>query len=350
MGIKDLKKVITKGCYGEVISLDEIKGWRIAIDLPIYLHKYVKISEKWEDRLIELVKELRKRFIKPVFVFEGKNVPVEKSKEREKRRKDYDNQKKKYETLCSMKIRDNEETRDSLVKLFPKTKIPTNVYSLRKFVDDKKIKMGLQVKIIDDEIIDRAKDVLGMLGMSIIQADGEAETLCVDMCYSKKVDAMLTGDTDVLAYKGGENYDLFLLMDIDLFTSSVMFISKKQMLSEMELDEDEFRDFCILLGCDYNTRIEGFGAKKSLDCIEEYKSIEKMIEDEKITREKAVLTNYEKCRELFACHETDIFISMNKALEEEKLECFLKEIDSRYKIENIISCWVSNNENIHYVD
>src|SRR5205823_1585533 len=88
----------------------------------IYLYRFVRGSLNWHDRLIELIRALRKNFIKPIFVFDGPHAPPEKRLEQQRRRKEDRKIKEKLETL-----RKTGSGLDSwyIVKdLFPKTKVP----------------------------------------------------------------------------------------------------------------------------------------------------------------------------------------------------------------------------------
>jgi flap endonuclease-1 len=65
-------------------------------------------------------------------------------------------------------------------------------------------------------------------------------------------------------------------------------------LDELGLSMQEFRDFCIILGSDFNDRIPGYGPAKGYKLITEYRSIEK-IADSGID---VTPLNYERTRHL----------------------------------------------------
>merc|ERR1719357_123883 len=47
----------------------------------------------------------------------------------------------------------------------------------------------------------------------------------------------------------------------------------------MEIDQDQFVDLCILLGCDYVDKIKGIGPKKAIELIKKHKTIENILEN-----------------------------------------------------------------------
>lgn len=342
MGIKDLSDLLRD--HNESITLDDISGYRVAVDTSIYLYKYARSTENWVDRLIDLVRALRKRLIKPVFVFDGPNIPEEKKPLSIKRREEEKKFIQKMETLQSLDLQDP-EIFTKVKKLFPKTKnIPTDVIMLRKWVAIKIEKMKFESRAIDSKVNTKAKEILKLLGMAMIFAEGEAETVCVNLCYSGKVDAVLSNDTDVLAYIGGEQCNLIMLRNLELKgggMADLEFISKRQLLKEIDFNERQFLDLCILLGCDYNSRVKGFGIATAEKMIRVNETIEALIENEHIKGEDIELTRYQRCRELFECKRIDQIVPGNESLEEESLALFLKENGSRHKVFHIVQDWVS---------
>ena len=49
-------------------------------------------------------------------------------------------------------------------------------------------------------------------------------------------------------------------------------------LDAFQMNEDQFIDLCILLGCDYCETIYGIGPKRGIKLVQEHKSIEKILE------------------------------------------------------------------------
>ncbi|KAI5192569.1 flap endonuclease-1 [Nematocida minor] len=83
---------------------------------------------------------------------------------------------------------------------------------------------------------------------------------------------------------------------------SVMEISLDTVLKLTELEQSEFIDLCILLGCDYCKRPKGMGPKKAYEIVQQFKSIEKALESGKI-EEPHENWPYKEAREIFTGQE-----------------------------------------------
>ncbi len=186
-----------------------------------------------------------------------------------------------------------------------------------------------------------------MSGLHAIQAPGEAETLFAYLAIKGKVDAVLTEDTDVLAY----GTPLMLAFKgFKLREEKLVGIHLPSLLEEMELNMEEFRDLCILLSCDYNSRVKGYppdgrrrkkaigiGAKGALHMIRKYRRLEEVC---KHVEDPAPL-KYRRCRELFTIPETipDDFIPYNLRPDYERLEIFISNQNLTVKVPYIAKCY-----------
>jgi len=78
---------------------------------------------------------------------------------------------------------------------------------------------------------------------------------------------------------------------------NVLCMSLERSLCALGLGLSSFRDLCILLGCDYNTRMRGYGPKKCFALIKAHGTIDE------IQKVKPDLPfdqlNHEVCREIF---------------------------------------------------
>ncbi len=133
-------------------------------------------------------------------------------------------------------------------------------------------------------------------GVPLIQAPGEAEALG---SYKRRFGdcvAILTEDTDVLTY----NVPIFL-SNFDTKTGECDAIYIEDVLESLEFTHDQFIDFCIMCGCDYNPRIPRNGPAAAFSKITQFGSIDKFIENEK-TKDKPLdytILNHVRSRELF---------------------------------------------------
>jgi 5'-3' exonuclease len=99
----------------------------------------------------------------------------------------------------------------------------------------------------------------------------EAEGTCAKLCIDGRVDAVLSEDTDVMAYGSP-----FMLHRINMQTETVTLIRLSNVLRSLHLTPCEFMDFCIMCGTDYNSNIFMIGPDKAYRYIGIYKSIENL--------------------------------------------------------------------------
>src|SRR5205085_3124549 len=105
-------------------------------------------------------------------------------------------------------------------------------------------------------------------------------------------------------------------------------VSHQAILEDLEMTCEEFRDLCILLGCDYNDRIKGYppdgkthkkpvsiGAKGAFAMITEYRRLEEV---EKYVVDPDPLI-YRRCREIFTPPDDlpNISIPYNRQIDKE---------------------------------
>jgi 5'-3' exonuclease len=113
------------------------------------------------------------------------------------------------------------------------------------------------------------KQLLDLLQVPHYYAVSEAEATCAHLCLNGQVDAVMTEDTDILAYGCPFN-----LHKINVHTNTIMLIEMKSLLNMLNFSYPQFRDFCIMCGTDYNTNIPKIGPERAYRYLRDYKSIE----------------------------------------------------------------------------
>ncbi|SBT79149.1 endonuclease, putative [Plasmodium malariae] len=99
----------------------------------------------------------------------------------------------------------------------------------------------------------------------------DAEKECAIQCSHEK-DVVVSDDTDALAF-GAPNLIRFVTNK-----KKRHIINKDELLSELNINYEQFIDFCILSGCDYSAKIPGIGPVKAHEIIKKYKTIESFLE------------------------------------------------------------------------
>ncbi|XP_050445677.1 flap endonuclease 1 [Cataglyphis hispanica] len=283
MGILGLSKLIADIAPG-AIKERELKhyfGRKIAVDASMCLYQFL-IAVRSEGAQLTTVDgettshlmgtfyrtiRLVEQGIKPVYVFDGK-PPNLKSGELAKRA----------------------ERRDEAQKLLQAAEEDGNVEAIDKF-------SRRLVKVTKNHA-DEAKQLLQLMGIPYIDAPCEAEAQCAALVKAGKVFATATEDMDALTF--GCNVLLRRLTLSEARKLPVQEIHLDKVLTDLELNHDEFIDLCIMLGCDYTGSIKGVGPKRAIELIKNYRSLDKIIEN--IDTKKYSVPeswNYKEARLLF---------------------------------------------------
>jgi len=322
MGIKNLNKILKKyDCY-QTKHLSNFSYKRIAIDISLYLYKYKAIAgDKWMESFVFLISCLRKWNIHCIFVYDNK-APSEKKDEQERRR----------EVRCKQTQRLSELERDIEIyenggeaseRMFEICKKEGAVSYLRKRIDLNTIKrkvesMRSMIISITEEELQLSRDLFDLLKIPYVIAPEEAEAYSSYLCIHGKVDAVLSEDTDVLAYGAP-----IFLSKIDTFNDTVVVLDYEEMLTQMKMTKETFLDLCIMLGCDYNSNIPNIGPEKSLAFLLKFKTIDALEMD------KSAL-NHVRMREMFAVPNVDFYVPYCGIPDFDKVDSFLKEHNVKY--------------------
>ena len=276
MGIKGLTQLIKKNAPDaiETTNLHKISGSKVAIDSSLFIYKALTSRPSAtmtddgleKEETLETLETLEKVKnvshitaifyktinylavnIEPIYIFDGK--PPEAKKEVIQQRRD--------------KAKENQK-----LMLTAKT-------------SGEKDKFEKQSFRMTREHIDDIKKLLDLMGVSYLQADGEAEAYASELCRMGYVDYVVTEDMDTLAF--GAPKMIRTNIDRSLKRSDLIsIIDLSKILETFELSYDEFLDVCIMSGCDYCSNISRIGPTKSYSFIKEFKKIEEAIEKKKL--------------------------------------------------------------------
>jgi 5'-3' exonuclease len=320
MTIKNLTKFLNEK-YPEVfdrgVKLSEYAAKKIAIDTAIFMCKFkASNSETWLEGFISLVTWMRRENVHPVFVMDN-GAPPEKAAEKKKRaevRKKQENRAIALEEAVGAfhqhggldglseehvallkEVHQKEEKRGGHDVSARRRLLLLPVGLNQKdfdigLVETKLERMKKHMFTVKSSDYDLLKKLLDVLKVPWINAQGEAEKECARMVIRGEAAAVLSEDSDCLAYKA----PVFLCKP-DFVSKTVRRIYFSNLIDTVNMTEEEFLDFCIMCGTDYNPNVRGIGVCKSFDLIQKCKSIEKL--PEKI--DSSVL-NYQIGRKLFS--------------------------------------------------
>jgi 5'-3' exonuclease len=149
---------------------------------------------------------------------------------------------------------------------------------------------------INSREIEAVQKTIEKMGLVHLKATFEADHLMAKLSNMKKAEAVMSDDGDLLVYgisklvkaaaKKIDNKNFYEVVDLNLI------------LESLRWDLDQLIDFAILSGTDYNSNPKGMGPVTSYQLINEYKSVEKILMDDKWSKKFVMdnIWNYEVIR------------------------------------------------------
>ena len=302
MGIKNLNKFLKNKCpeIFSTIHLSNFAYKKIVIDVSLYLHKYKAVcGENWLSAFVNLIISLRRNNIHICFIFDGQAIP-EKAEEHHKRKEE----KEKLQTNVNQLEEALEEYYQTnvlppiLVKLYqtytdnfpPRLLGKTSPINID-WIKDKIKKKKNQIINISAEDFEELKELFTLFAIPFLTAPGEAEKFGAKLCLDGIVDAILTDDTDVIAY-GAPSF----LTKIDTALDTCTMIIYNDILENLNINSSMMLDLCIMCGTDYNTNINKIGAHNAYKNLLKYGSIENIASQ---TSLDTSVIHYTTSREIF---------------------------------------------------
>jgi flap endonuclease-1 len=231
MGIKHLNQFLKENAGESIkfISIANLSGKKIAVDISIYMYKYAS-----EDTLIEniylMLSVFRHYNVIPIFIFDGK-PPTEKKELLQKRLQDKKEAEEEFNQLKT-KLSNN-----SAMDETEKQDIINNMDMLkRRFI------------YISKNVIENVKELIRAYGATYYDAPGEADELCAMLTIKGKVWACLSEDMDMFVYGCPR-----VIRYLSLLNHTVVIYDIKGILDNLGISQKELREICVLSGTDYNS-------------------------------------------------------------------------------------------------
>lgn len=293
----------------------------IGIDAPIYLYQSLGNEDKMKYHITQICNKLLEYDILPFFVFDGrfdhslnenrvdayelKRKTVQKRKDSKIRfRAQYEFYRYIYEVRTSQILTDHD-----FYELIVKYQSEHEDIDL---LDDEQIasffsmdlnqileKMDILEKktwYVGHEHLDMCRTLLDFYGVPYAFSYYEADSLLADLCKKNIIQAVISEDSDLLAYGTP-----ILIRDFNFYSNEVNVYYYEEILSKLHLTNTQFLDMCILFGTDYNNRIKKLKPEESYEHIVQYENIENIFhviftEDRKRIPKDL---NYEKVRKIY---------------------------------------------------
>lgn len=257
MGIKKLFTILnnnnlykTYPYLNDLISELNInkKKLLVGVDGNLFCYKY---THSYDNMFIgffnQILKFLSNKII-PLYIFDGGTLP-EKENTNIMR-----NQKK---IMSKYKLEQIENLLESDEKLFDNTRL----LFLKKKFEKNSMKINTETILLLLELFD-------LLNIPYIFSHGEGEYLAVLLNKYNIIDMFLSDDTDPIP--AGIN------KIIKFYNNCVYYLDTQLIYKKLLINNEEFCDFCILLGSDYFTLNHGIKPNELLELIKKYKSIENL--------------------------------------------------------------------------
>ena len=268
----------------ESVNLNFFSGAKISIDAFNTIYQFLSIIRQpdgtplkdSEGRITSHLSGLLYRIsnmvdvgIKPVFVFDGE-PPEFKRKEIEER---VDRKLEMEEKLIAAKERGEKD--------------------LKKYAQ--------ATARVDEYIVESSKELLGYMGIPVVQAPSEGEAQAAYMTAKGDTEYACSQDYDSLLFgspKLGRNLAITgkrklpgrnVYIDVK---PEVIDLNKN--LKRMEITREQLVDIAILVGTDYNEGIKGIGAKKAFNLIKKHGNI-----DDALKAIDAEIENLNEIKEFF---------------------------------------------------
>ena len=282
MGIKYLNNFLRTKCEDSIksISISELSGKKIAIDISNYMYKYESNNTLIENMYLMLA-IFRQYNIIPIFIFDGK-PPTEKKALLKKRNEDKKEAENEYNIL-KQKLENNVSSNED------KEEIISNMDLLKK-----------QFIYITREKINQVKSLIMSYGATYYDARGEADELCAQLVLKNKAWACLSEDMDMFVYGCTR-----VIRYLSLFNGTAVLYDIKGILENLGLTQKELREICVLSGTDYNIQnldktLHNFDLYENMKLFNTYKKENTKIEFyEWIKNNSNYIINYELLQKIY---------------------------------------------------
>jgi flap endonuclease-1 len=234
MGIKNLNRFLKDSAKESIklISLSELSGKKIAVDISIYIYKFVGDNSLIENIYL-MLSIFRYYNIVPIFIFDGK-PPTEKKELLEKRRqekKDAEDEYNQFKRLLEVNVNMDDADKQEVIANMDLLK--------KKFIHITKTQL------------EDVKKLIISYGASYYEASGEADQVCCWLALKNKVWACLSEDMDMFVYGCPRVIRYFSLLN-----HTAVLYEMKGILDNLGISQKQLREICVLSGTDYNMNMD----------------------------------------------------------------------------------------------
>lgn len=267
------------------IELEELRGKTVAVDAYNTIFQFLSIIRQPDGKplqddqgrvtshlsgLLYRTANLIDAGVDPVFVFDGKPSEL-KSGTIEERIARREKAKKEYEEALA---------EGDLKKAFSKAQ---------------------QTSRMTPEILESSKELLGLMGIPVVQAPSDGEAQAAYMCMKGDVHAAASQDFDSILFGAPQLVRNLTISGRRKVPGKSVYrdvktevIDTESMLKTLDITREQLVDVCILIGTDFNPGVSGIGPKKGLKLIQKHGDLEAVLEHTDVD-----IPGYEDVREIF---------------------------------------------------
>lgn len=138
---------------------------------------------------------------------------------------------------------------------------------------------------LTSEIIEQSKELLGYMGIPVVQAPSEGEAQCSYLCEKGMVYVVASQDNDSLLFNSPR-----LVRNLNIVGKRKLprqgvyidvnpeIIELKNVLKELEITREQLIILGILVGTDFNPGIRGYGPKRALELVKKERTLDKVLD------------------------------------------------------------------------
>ena len=145
-------------------------------------------------------------------------------------------------------------------------------------------KAAQATSVLTDEMVEQSKELLGYIGIPVVQSPSEGESQCAFLCKKGLVWSTASQDTDSLLFGSPKLIRNLSITGRRKLPRQGTYIEIKPELIELEnvfkelgINRKQLIILGLLVGSDYNPGIKGFGPKKALDLIRKEKTLKNVL-------------------------------------------------------------------------
>lgn len=242
MGVKYLNTLIKKKAPDALkyVTLSSYAGKAIAIDISIYMHKYLASNSLMESMYF-MMAQFKYLKITPIFVFDG-CAPEEKRGTLNAREAVRQNAMQRYNELQDELLEerpqartDEEAEEGSSTSIFDEELVQKKMQSLkRRFL-----------RVTGSEVSD-LKRLMREYGIQYIECDTESDVICAYLVKSGIAHACMSDDMDMFLYGCP-----VVLRDVNIWHGTGVEYTMSAILDGVGISMRGFRMACVLSGTDY---------------------------------------------------------------------------------------------------